>query len=133
MGRRQMAHILNRHQQHDTLQLPAHLRGHRMPSLRVSQWLSPCGSLCWQELYGSSASMGNDANGSLGEGGICGCKTPPNHSLSLSLLDQSYLLAGLPNSVTFQNTGFQQYLLCNCVRFAQSKLQRYHLLGSFRH
>lgn len=36
-----MAHILNSHQQHDSFQLPAHLRGHRMLSLSASQWLAP--------------------------------------------------------------------------------------------
>lgn len=55
-----MAHILNSHQQHDSFQLPAHLRGHRMLARPpVAPYVD------------SSASM-RDAKGSSGWGEYLG-------------------------------------------------------------
>lgn len=75
-----MAHILNSHQQHDSFQLPAHLRGHRMLSLSASQWLAPLWLPTltrpfWQlSFYAGCKRL-------LWVGRISGCRILPNHSL----------------------------------------------------
>lgn len=74
-----MAHILNSHQQHDSFQLPAHLRGHRMLSLSASQWLAPVAPYVDKTFLAALLLCGMQRAPWVGR--RSGCRILPNQSL----------------------------------------------------